>query len=753
VVTPRLSVVVPYYNVERYIAECLDSLARQTFGDFEVILVDDGSKDGSAEVARDFCARDPRFRLVTQDNQGLGPARNTGVRQARGEYLAFVDSDDLVPRHAYEIMVRSLDETSSSFAAGNARRFNNTAGVRQSFVHRVPFAVGRPATHVFEYPALANDRMVWNKVFRRTFWEQFTFEFPAIRYEDYPVTLRAHLEAITVDCIAAPVYYWRERESGESITQLKFQYGNLADRVRSAEMVLDLLDKRAPELRAEVHRHFVGTDLITVAQAFATADDEEIDSLLALGRRLTCRLDPQVIAGSTTFQRLEYEALEAGDGDLVRRLARYRAEGHRPVPAVRHRTIPWRYQSGYPGLRDSRLPAEVFRLPRTELDLRTWVSAVEWADDAVVLRGTAEITHLPARPGALMRLSLVCGGEERRLPVTFPADERTGPEAPIAFETRIPRGWLADLPAAFTVAWISVEMRSGWVRRKAPLTPGGGLIYPIGERVGDRWIQPVRTPDGRFTLQLRAASPELVAAAVDGDDLVLTARIPSRLTSPALRLARPVGDLEVPLRQISAGDAGTDDFEARVALTAVVDAVNPDDPFLGRTVLVPRVHSGDEQMLLLVTGLSQGVFAARGGRAVSVTRSPGAYLNIVEGPARVTADRIELSGDGLRLTVSGPSWPGVSYDYITWRRFLPNSDDGIDAPGRLEPGERRWSVEADLSTMTIQGERANWTLFADAGDAPPYAVQSDTFLLTRLPMRAGPFHLLPRSGILHLETD
>ena len=65
-VTPRLSIVVPFYNVERYIADCLDSLARQTYDDFEVILVDDGSKDSSIDAARDFCSRDGRFRLVSQ---------------------------------------------------------------------------------------------------------------------------------------------------------------------------------------------------------------------------------------------------------------------------------------------------------------------------------------------------------------------------------------------------------------------------------------------------------------------------------------------------------------------------------------------------------------------------------------------------------------------------------------------------------------------------------------------------------------
>ncbi|MFI5897102.1 glycosyltransferase [Actinoplanes sp. NPDC051513] len=757
-VTPRLSIVVPFYNVERYIADCLDSLARQTFGDFEAILVDDGSKDASAEAAREFSARDGRFRVVTQENQGLGPARNTGVQHAQGDYLTFVDSDDLVPRHAYELMVRSLDDTSSSLAAGNARRFNNTYGVRQSYVHRIPFAANKPATHVFDHPSLATDRMVWNKVYRRTFWDQYKFEFPAIRYEDYPVTLRGHLEAITVDCLAAPVYYWRERESGESITQLKFQYGNLADRVKSAEMVLDLLDQRAHELRGLVHRHFAEMDLATIVQAFATADDDDLDPLVALGRRLSSRLLPDVLAEAATFQRLEYEALEAGDTGLLRRLARFRAENHRRVEAVRHPTAPWRYESQYPGLRDSRLPPSYYRLPRAELAVRTAVTALDWTADAIVIQGTAEIAHLPVdTTDTMLRLALVCGRRQQRLPVTI--TDPPGPEEPLAFETRIPRSMIAGLPGWASSAWIAVDIRSHWVRRRDALTPGGGLQYPLGDWVGGTWVQPVRTPDGRLTIQLRSGSAELTAAGADGDDLVLTGRIPSRLNRPELRLTRSAGDITVPLRRergaVEPGQRAVpmDDFTARVALDDLIDSVNPDDPFLDRTVLVPRIHDGDDRTLLLITGLREGITALRGGRVITVSRSPGQYLNLIEGPARVTADRIERSDDTLRLTVSGPRWPGVCYDRITWRRFLPNSDDAVDAPCEIALDDERWSATVDAGALTSDDDAPNWTLFADPGDATPYAVRTDTFLLARLPLRAGPFTLRPRSGILHLETD
>lgn len=91
-----ISIVIPVYNVERYLRRCLDSVLRQTFTDFEVIVVDDGSTDRTPQVAADYAARDTRIHVVRQENQGQGTARNAGMGLARGEYLLFVDGDDAI---------------------------------------------------------------------------------------------------------------------------------------------------------------------------------------------------------------------------------------------------------------------------------------------------------------------------------------------------------------------------------------------------------------------------------------------------------------------------------------------------------------------------------------------------------------------------------------------------------------------------------------------------------------------------------
>lgn len=102
--TIMVSVIVPIYNVEEYLEECLESIRNQTYTNIEVILVNDGSTDGSIEICERFCQQDNRFKLVTQENQGLSAARNRGVKESIGEYIMFVDSDDVVKENIVEVL-------------------------------------------------------------------------------------------------------------------------------------------------------------------------------------------------------------------------------------------------------------------------------------------------------------------------------------------------------------------------------------------------------------------------------------------------------------------------------------------------------------------------------------------------------------------------------------------------------------------------------------------------------------------------
>lgn len=128
-----VSIIVPFFNVENYIEKCLESLRNQTYRCIEVLLINDGSTDGSRKIADTYCRLDSRFRLIDQSNGGLSSARNTGLRYASGEFLAFIDSDDWVEREFVESLLLDIQMQQADFAC-----------CRLGFVNE-----GRGCTHIY----------------------------------------------------------------------------------------------------------------------------------------------------------------------------------------------------------------------------------------------------------------------------------------------------------------------------------------------------------------------------------------------------------------------------------------------------------------------------------------------------------------------------------------------------------------------------------------------------------------------------
>lgn len=235
---PTVSVVVPTYAVEAYLPACLDSLLAQTWQSWEAIVVDDGSPDRSGEIAATYAARDPRIRVVTVPNGGLGSARNVGATHARGEFLGFLDSDDALPRNALASLATSLIESGSDFATGSIMRwerpFDDRSLTEPPWMKRLHSrAIG---IRIAERPEILGDVFAWNKLFRRSFFDAAGLSWPeGIRYEDQPTTTRAFI-AGTFDVLPAIVYHWRIRDDGSSITQQRASVRDLVDRWETKRM-------------------------------------------------------------------------------------------------------------------------------------------------------------------------------------------------------------------------------------------------------------------------------------------------------------------------------------------------------------------------------------------------------------------------------------------------------------------------------------------------------------------------------------
>lgn len=122
----KIALVIPVYNVEHYLRECLDSVLNQTFTDWEAVCVNDGSTDGSAAILEEYAAKDGRFKTITQANGGLSAARNAGMEAAQGDYVLFLDSDDWLEKNALEILMENLDGEDMLCFSG--RRFMEKTG-------------------------------------------------------------------------------------------------------------------------------------------------------------------------------------------------------------------------------------------------------------------------------------------------------------------------------------------------------------------------------------------------------------------------------------------------------------------------------------------------------------------------------------------------------------------------------------------------------------------------------------------------
>lgn len=212
---PLISLIIPVYNVQDYLEECLDSVLLQDYGNFEVVVVNDGSTDNSREILENYERRDSRIRVIDQRNKGLAGARNTGVATACGDYIAFVDSDDYVtPEYLSAMAANAITHDADVSICGRAIDSNGYC------VHHVRSGFsGRPLGPAEAFRALNSyssfDMSMWGKLFKADLFEGI--EFPEGKNsEDQFVCYRLLLKANRAYYEDKPFYVYRHREGSIS---------------------------------------------------------------------------------------------------------------------------------------------------------------------------------------------------------------------------------------------------------------------------------------------------------------------------------------------------------------------------------------------------------------------------------------------------------------------------------------------------------------------------------------------------------
>ena len=232
--TPRrFSIVLPVYNVRAYLRQCLDSILSQSFGDFELIAVDDASPDHSGAILDEYAKTDPRLRVIhLAKNVGLGLAREAGIAEATGEYLLFVDSDDYMTPGSLEAISRRIDETDRPdiVVFDYARKYWSRRTVRNRLAHLLA-QTGPDVFTIDERPKLLTMlQVVWNKAYRRDFVVERELRFNPGYYEDtswtYPALLSAKRIAV-LDMVC--VHYRMRREAGNILKSRSRKHFDIFD--------------------------------------------------------------------------------------------------------------------------------------------------------------------------------------------------------------------------------------------------------------------------------------------------------------------------------------------------------------------------------------------------------------------------------------------------------------------------------------------------------------------------------------------
>ena len=752
---PRLTVVVPLYNVEEYLGACLDSLAEQTMPDLEVVMVDDGSTDGSGRVAREFAARDPRFRLITQENAGLGAARNAGVQEAHrdGEFLTFVDSDDIVPPGAYERMLAELARSGSDFVTGNVLRLRANGALEQSPMFRKPMEKPRSATHVTRDWVLLGDRIACNKVFRRSFWDRHDFAFPTgVLYEDIAVVLPAHFLARSVDVVEEPVYHWRDRAG--SITARRAVPRGIRDRVTAVSTVSGFLAARGmTEAKRRYDGHALSGDLWLFIDALPEGDAAFHEAFLEHANAFAATVDPAVVDALPLHLRVKWQLVRERRMPELLALLAY----EKPDRDTFHVRGVLRPRAQYPVV-DGPLPSRATALSGTDLPVHAHLTQAVWRDGLLHLKGYAYVRNAPGRPAGTGWLR----SGRRVLPLrvrTFRTDEaaarsgrtlhryeRSGFEAVVDPRKLAARG--AGKGGRRTWKLESVVLGAGRARR-GPMRLLGNPAAPAVVYTDERTrIVPVLSGN-KLELRTDRIDAVLVAHTATGQGVRIEVRVLDGSEPTALRVQewRTKETREFPL-----GLSGPDGESAGTVVAEI-----PLTAFRG---------SDGAWGVQLVGGKSRVTVAARpetpsaryplpGGRELHAAANPSGDLVLTDRGVQPVVEGLSWAEDGeLVLEGSLPGRYGGGLELVL--RHSGHQEETA-FPVETVAGDGTAGFRAVLDPGNVEGlggtlplSEGRWYLFLrERGETDPDAY---------LPMRAGtplhaglPLHREPAGRLFTLE--
>lgn len=284
-----ISVIVPVYNVDSYLPQCMDSILSQSYEALEVILIDDGSTDGSGALCDAYEKKDPRVRVIHQKNGGAASAKNAGLRIATGEYLTFVDSDDFLEPGAYLFMVSTLESYGADVVQSGFR--NVFTDLQEERIAQDPLREYEAIEYLRRYTSDWTCALLWDKLYKRALFEGIFFEEGHIVDDEF-FTYQGVMNAQKIVFAPNVIYNYRKRKSSVMLSPTSAQ--------RIVMDRLDYLPKRRktviskfPQLRREYDLNFLDSMLYLAISPFATKESLLLEKeLLKQYRRESGRTFP-----------------------------------------------------------------------------------------------------------------------------------------------------------------------------------------------------------------------------------------------------------------------------------------------------------------------------------------------------------------------------------------------------------------------------------------------------------------------------
>lgn len=239
---PKISVIIPVYNVEKYLKKCLDSVLAQTLDGLEIICVDDGSTDSSFEIMREYTKKDKRIKLLQKENGGLSSARNFGLKASSAEYISFIDSDDYVHPSMLEKMYDALVQNDVDLAVCSANVIyeSSTETKASDDAYLAPKFLGKNEIDSAILHSL--NVFAWNKLFKKSIIDEFKISFPeGLLYEDACFYFQYMSVAKTIFCLEDKFYYYIRRENSIMSDTFGKKGAKALDHLKICDVIYDFL--------------------------------------------------------------------------------------------------------------------------------------------------------------------------------------------------------------------------------------------------------------------------------------------------------------------------------------------------------------------------------------------------------------------------------------------------------------------------------------------------------------------------------